>query len=564
MNNHCNIQFDKHTTIEALAIKLRCTPEVFYHSESDLRRHLIPKKNKQRGYRVVWEVKSDPLKQTLKTFEIEYFNFICSKKKGSPLEGFPLDCTHGFFKKRSILTNSQVHCGNSLLVKADIKDFFITIDRNRLKLHFADMNLDKTIIETLSSMLTINDKLPQGFCTSPLMSNIIFFEIDKMLLDLARKYDCVYTRYADDITFSSNNYIPKKTEIHEILHKGGFELANDKFKIKKRGQSFFVTGLSVDGNRPRVGKKWKAKLRQEMYFIKKYGLKEHSGKKNYSSMQICVNILDGKINFLNSIEPLLAKQLKQKWHALLKNQNMEVSYKSRGKYKSRNISIYVDESVKGDTIFLCFVVLEHDNEIEKSIKKLHTELSNDEFLPRNPGIFDKNHLHWNSLSVMARRTLVTTISQLPFSTYVAFSKYNKKYNKEYLSLFSKLLIKRYTKFDGSNMTIYVEQNPSIKNKDLQDLSDKLYKNLKMKSARRPLNPPSIKNAQKQHHPLLILPDSLLGVFGDIYDDNKETSSLTIKDSNFAILEYKYNCIQKFSETKNVETFTLNKPFDKTY
>lgn len=224
MPNCRPLRFDSYTSVEKLAQGLRCLPQTFVISELQLKLHRIPKKKRQGAFREVWEIKSLPFKELLRTFNLEYCRFIRAK-----ISDFPLPCVHGFIDNRSIVTNAKPHAGKSILLKCDIKNFFGSIRIEQLNEHFNRMNISPVVSNVLSSMLTLQGTLPQGFCTSPLMSNLVFMDLDHKLLYLASKYNCTYTRYADDITFSSNQILPSYGEICDILSESCFELDEQKF-----------------------------------------------------------------------------------------------------------------------------------------------------------------------------------------------------------------------------------------------------------------------------------------------------------------------------------------------
>jgi len=386
------LPFNLYISLEDLTKSLKCQPETFL-SPGEPQLHKIPKKRNPKVFREVWEVKNLVFKDLLRTFNSAYLNFVKYH-----LKEFPLDCVHGFIDKRSILTNAKAHSGKKFLLKIDIKNFFGSIKTERLLDHFKEMNINPEISKILSNMLTVDGKLPQGFCTSPLFSNLIFLSLDKELMSLASKYNCTYTRYADDMTFSSNILLPTYSDLEKILSKDGFELDRKKYLLRKNGQAFYVTGLSISGAEPRVSKKWKHNLRQEIYFIQKYGLSEHVGKRNYSSTQNCINIIDGKIKFLKSIEPQLANVARINFNSVLKKENRQVIY-TRIEKSTQKYEIFIDECKINDMLYLCGVVVENAQLIENTLKNLHEELRREPELSGTHGVLNSETFHWVDCSV---------------------------------------------------------------------------------------------------------------------------------------------------------------------
>ena len=146
--------------------------------------------------------------------------------------------------------------------------------------------------------------LIQGYSTSPVLANIVSIELDLAIMKYI-PHTVTYTRYADDMYFSTDDLLPNIKELESIINNHGFKINPLKTQIMKQGQKQFVTGLSVsDKNYPRIPKKIKRNLRLEAYFINKYG---YEGYKGYISPKR----ITGWIKFINSIEPIFAQKLKK-------------------------------------------------------------------------------------------------------------------------------------------------------------------------------------------------------------------------------------------------------------
>lgn len=178
------------------------------------------------------------------------------------------EVAHGFVTGRSIITNAQPHLGQQVVINLDLKDFFPTISYARIKGVFAHLGYNHEVATLLALLcsepvtqtveldgqryyLSQNPRrLPQGAPTSPYLSNLVVRQLDKRLQGLAHKYGFTYTRYADDLTFSS-----KSTEapirgllhwVHAIVKEEGFQVHPDKTRIMQRGRRQEVTGLIVN------------------------------------------------------------------------------------------------------------------------------------------------------------------------------------------------------------------------------------------------------------------------------------------------------------------------------
>ena len=130
--------------------------------------------------------------------------------------------THGFVLNKSNVTNAKVHIDKNYIYTIDLKDFFSSIHQARFwkRLQFPPYNLDGTKIELanlIASLVFLQTEkeeeknfLPQGAPTSPIVSNIICERLDRRLLGLAKRFNVKFTRYADDITFSSTHNVYQK------------------------------------------------------------------------------------------------------------------------------------------------------------------------------------------------------------------------------------------------------------------------------------------------------------------------------------------------------------------
>jgi RNA-directed DNA polymerase len=122
----------------------------------------------------------------------------------------PKDSVHGFVNDRDIVTNAERHVGRALVLNLDLLEFFPSIHFGRVRGMFMaePFNFNNEVASTLSRICTrpisvSHAVLPQGAPTSPAISNLICRRLDIQLARLATRYRCRYTRYADDITFST-------------------------------------------------------------------------------------------------------------------------------------------------------------------------------------------------------------------------------------------------------------------------------------------------------------------------------------------------------------------------
>ena len=172
---------------------------------------------------------------------------------------------HGFKPRLSISTNPEKHRNRRWVFNADIEDFFPTINFGRVYGFFQKNNhfaLSKPVATIIAQIACHENQLPQGSPCSPVISNIIAHILDIHLNDLASRNNCTYTRYADDLTFSTNEKrfpraIAKRQEgdIHEwlpgsnfrkALKSNGFKLNPQKTRMQYCDSRQEVTGLVIN------------------------------------------------------------------------------------------------------------------------------------------------------------------------------------------------------------------------------------------------------------------------------------------------------------------------------
>lgn len=211
---------------------------------------------------------------------------------------------HGFEPGRSIKTNALLHADSKYALCMDIKDFFPSIHYDSIANVFRSIGYSPSASRLLADLCSYNKTLPQGAPTSPKLANIIFKPLDEKLAAIAKEESAIYSRYADDLTFSSDHDMNGIfNRVKQLLESFGFYLNEEKIHnygpdIPKR-----ITGLVVQNGTVRVPKYFKRMLRQEIHYCLKYGVLTHL--ENTKSVRF-INYrehLYGKAYFINMVEP---------------------------------------------------------------------------------------------------------------------------------------------------------------------------------------------------------------------------------------------------------------------
>lgn len=183
--------------------------------------------------------------------------------RGHPEDGKRFGIAHGFKRKHTIMTNGRAHVTRRFVFNADLHDFFGTINFGRVRGFFLkdkNFSLQAEVATTIAQIACFENKLPQGSPCSPIISNFLAHPLDIRLVRLASKHGMTYTRYADDLTFSTNKpnfpveiaspidshgWVPGP-ELDSIVTESGFDFNPAKTRLQYRDSRQEVTGLTVN------------------------------------------------------------------------------------------------------------------------------------------------------------------------------------------------------------------------------------------------------------------------------------------------------------------------------
>jgi S1-C subfamily serine protease len=205
---------------------------------------------------------------------------------------------HGFVAARSVKTNAAAHDGRRVVVNLDLKDFFPTITEKRVIGLLQAIGVQKRVSEIVARLCCNMGQLPQGAPTSPVLSNMICYRLDTDLLAVARASRAIYTRYADDITFSSyqpptplfegvlpavGRFSPEllAPALRAAISTNGFVVHPDKAHYADRNSRRIVTGVKINAGL-NVDRRYIRRIRALLFSIEKLGLAAAQAK--YSSM----------------------------------------------------------------------------------------------------------------------------------------------------------------------------------------------------------------------------------------------------------------------------------------
>lgn len=219
----------------------------------------------------------------------------------------PLEFVFGFYSGKNHILNAQQHLMSHYQINIDISDFFGSINSKQVYFIFNKLyNFDSQISTALTHLTTHNGSLPQGAPTSPMLSNLVFRNLDYRIKKFSEKIGIIYTRYADDMTFSSENRFNRGyvlNMVKDIVSSYGFKINVKKTVFKKNHLN--VNGLNIIDKKITVSSKYKRDILQQVYYIKKYGISNHLETKYPAFEKDAITYLCellGKISYVRQVE----------------------------------------------------------------------------------------------------------------------------------------------------------------------------------------------------------------------------------------------------------------------
>ena len=248
----------------------------------------------------------------------------------------PTKVVSGFVLGRSIYDNANWHVGSNYVYNVDLKDFFPSIDQARVwkTIQLKPFNLSGRleIVNVIASIactsieverkdefgnwqIVNRNVLPQGAPTSPVLTNIVCQKLDYLLTAVANRFGVRYSRYADDITFSSMHNVYQNEsefvkELKRVIESQNFHIKESKTRLQRQGYRMEVTGLLVN-DKVNVQKRYVKQLRMWLYYWERYGYERANEYfvENYlkdkghvkSNLPAMASVIAGKLEFMKMV-----------------------------------------------------------------------------------------------------------------------------------------------------------------------------------------------------------------------------------------------------------------------
>jgi RNA-directed DNA polymerase len=260
---------------------------------------------------------------------------------------------HGFVKGRSILSNARNHVRSRYVLNLDLENFFPSIHFGRVRGMFTGKPyfFGKEAAAAAANLCCRNAVLPQGAPTSPVIANMICAKLDSELKALAKKYHCTYTRYADDLTFSTKSqsfpralaymaedaagHLEAGDELKNVIRTNGFSINQKKLRLLTRHQRQEITGLTA--NRfPNIQRRFVRQIRAMLHAWRAFGhdraqqlfWDKYDHRHREKDRPQFSSVVRGKIEFVGSVrgrnDPLYWRLLRH--HAALHVRDVDSSY----------------------------------------------------------------------------------------------------------------------------------------------------------------------------------------------------------------------------------------------
>lgn len=484
------------------------------------------------------------------------------------IETYPHSCSYGYLGGRNTRGNAEKHVGKKYLLNADLCNFFDSISADKVRLLFVSCGVDEKISQILSRFLTISSRLPMGLSTSPVIANVLAHKMDCELSDLAEKFNCQYSRYVDDLTFSSDEILPEISHIEEIVARHNFSLAHEKINFSKSGQAHYVTGLSVsDAEAPHIPRKIKKDLRKSLYYMDKFGIYDHFGRlgiHEHENVQREVNRIDGLVHYVSYHEPRKSFEINAIWQKILRDSGFRPYFSAhKQEYEVFNIIIDEAEFSHNGTNYLALAasVTNKQSEIDNSIFEILDNFLSNPWSDGKVDLIKERGLHYVDCTEDLKKEFIQCLQILPFNGYISINAVGESnYRDRYIENFKNIIMRNYYKIDRSIVFVSIEKNSKISNDDIYGVVD--YVNSYNLNDKRVILPKGNVSFVGKECLGVSVPDFLLGCFAGYIKDN-QTVSGGAKSRKFIQFEMLRDKIKVVSDLTTNQHFTRRNPFSKS-
>jgi len=172
----------------------------------------------------------------------------------------------GFVAGKSAVQNAEYHFGAKHVLNVDIRQFFPSITIDQVRAIYRSLGYKGDVADMLAELCCLDDRVPQGAPTSPAIANLVLRELDTVLSGLAQGAGHLYSRYADDLTFSSQSRIESDflDAVDKAVASAGFQLKPEKTRFSGSGERMEVTGVVIN-EKPQPTRVWRKRVRATLH-----------------------------------------------------------------------------------------------------------------------------------------------------------------------------------------------------------------------------------------------------------------------------------------------------------
>jgi RNA-directed DNA polymerase len=314
--------FDSMSLAHSLGIRNRTLMHLVVRRQSMYKIHSIPKKSGGR--------------RTIHAPErmLKFVQTRVLKRYLTPLT-YP-DHVAAYVQGRTTRDSAMVHAGKPILIVLDLKDFFTSTRRSWVRRAIQDeFGYGHRVASLLADLMTVpmdfpygkRYVVPQGAPTSGAICNwVAHHRIDKKILELCERWGMAYTRYADDLAFSSKARLDRKKTnlfikaIVKIIRASGYSINKKKLRVARSGRQQRLLGMTIN-EKPNIMRLHFRKMRARIHHCKYDGFAAVAKTMNLESPEKLKSQIEGQISYYHMINPVKAQQLRTQYEAACAAQN---------------------------------------------------------------------------------------------------------------------------------------------------------------------------------------------------------------------------------------------------